>query len=105
MVFFFNGSSSSFRAQASYSVPQSFFTERKTPWMSDQHVARPLSKHRTTQTQNKCIDTSNIHALSGIRTHDPSDRASEDSSCLRPSAYCDRQTMVYNTQHYCVFGL
>jgi hypothetical protein len=34
--------------------------------------------------QNKRIHTPNIHALSGIRTHDPSVRASEDSSCLRP---------------------
>jgi hypothetical protein len=31
-----------------------------------------------------------IHALSGIRTKDPSDRASEDSSCLRPRGHCDR---------------
>jgi hypothetical protein len=31
-----------------------------------------------------------IHALSGIRTHDPSVRAGEDSSCLRPRCHCDR---------------
>jgi hypothetical protein len=31
-----------------------------------------------------------IHALSGIRTHDPSVRESEDSSCLRPRGHCDR---------------
>jgi hypothetical protein len=36
--------------------------------------------HRTTQIQNKRTD---IHALSGNGTHDPSVRASEDSSCLR----------------------
>jgi hypothetical protein len=41
--------------------------------------------------QNKRIHTPNIHALSGIRTHDPSVRASEDSSCLRQRGYCDRQ--------------
>jgi hypothetical protein len=29
--------------------------------------------------------------LSGIRTRDPSVRASENSSCLRPHGYCDRQ--------------
>jgi hypothetical protein len=29
------------------------FTDGGTPWMSDQLVARPLPKHRTTQTQNK----------------------------------------------------
>jgi hypothetical protein len=32
-----------------------------------------------------------IHALSGIRTHDSSVRASEESSCLRPRGHCDRQ--------------
>jgi hypothetical protein len=31
-----------------------------------------------------------MHALSGIRTHDPSVRVSEDSSCLRRRGYCDR---------------
>jgi hypothetical protein len=30
-----------------------FFTDGRTPWTSDQPVARPLPKHRTTQTQNK----------------------------------------------------
>jgi hypothetical protein len=67
-----------------------FFTHSKIPWTSDQPVARPLPKHRTTQTQNKRINTPNIHALSGMRTHDPSVRASEDSLCLRPRGHCDR---------------
>jgi hypothetical protein len=31
-----------------------------------------------------------VHALSGIRTHDPSVRVSEDSSCLRPCGHCGR---------------
>jgi hypothetical protein len=43
------------------------FTDRRTPWTSDQPVARPLPKHRTTQTQNKRIHTKHIHALSGIQ--------------------------------------
>jgi hypothetical protein len=64
-----------------------FFSDGKTPWTSDQFVARPLPKHRTTQPQNKRTD---IHALSGIRTHNPSVRASEDSSCLRPRGHRDR---------------
>jgi hypothetical protein len=38
---------------------------------------------------------SNIHALSGIQTHDHSVRASEDSSCLRPLAYRDRLLKGY----------
>jgi hypothetical protein len=71
-----------------------FFTDGRTSWTSDQPVARPLSKHRTTQTQNKRIHTSNIHDLSGIRTHDSSVLASEDSSSLRPRGYCDRLQMI-----------
>jgi hypothetical protein len=47
-----------------------FFTDGRTPWTSYQPVARRLRKHRTTQTQNKGIHTPDIHALSGIRTHD-----------------------------------
>jgi hypothetical protein len=66
------------------------FTDGRTPWISDQLVARPLPKHRTTQTQNKHIHTPNIHALCGIQTHNPSFRASEDSSCLRLLGCCDR---------------
>jgi hypothetical protein len=31
-----------------------------------------------------------IHALNGIRTHDPSVRAGEDGSCRRPRGHCDR---------------
>jgi hypothetical protein len=40
------------------------------------------------------IDSQNtdIHALSGIRTHDRSVRANEDSSCLRSRRNCDRPT-------------
>jgi hypothetical protein len=58
--------------------------------MSDQFIAMPLPKHRTIQTQNKHIHKPNIHALCGIRTHNPSFRASEDSTCLRPLGYRDR---------------
>jgi hypothetical protein len=31
-----------------------------------------------------------IHALSVIRTHDASERAGEDGSCLRPRGHCGR---------------
>jgi hypothetical protein len=59
------------------------FTIGRAPWTCDQPVARPLLKHRTAQTQNKHIYyTLNIHALSGIRTHDHSVRASEDRQYL-----------------------
>jgi hypothetical protein len=65
-----------------------FYTDGRTPWTSDQPVARPLPTHRTTQIQNKRTHT-DIHPLSGIRTHNPSVRASEDSSCLRPYGHRD----------------
>jgi hypothetical protein len=38
--------------------------------------------------------TPNIHALSGIRIHDPGFRASEDSTCLRPLGYRDRRLII-----------
>jgi hypothetical protein len=69
------------------------FTDGRTPWTSDHLVARPLPKHRTTQTQNKHIHIPNIHALCGIRTHDPGFRASEDSTCLRLFGYSDRRNV------------
>jgi hypothetical protein len=55
----------------------------RTPWSSDQFVVRPLPTHRTAQIQNKRIHTPNIHALSGIRTHDRGVRMSQDIPCLR----------------------
>jgi hypothetical protein len=70
--------------------------------MSDQPVAKPISKQRTTQTQNKRIHTPNIHILSGIRTHDPSVRASEDGTCLRPRSYwtgCVLRLRTANEMH------
>jgi hypothetical protein len=62
-----------------------FYTDGRTPWTGDQPVARPLPAH----TINSYTD---IHASSGIRTHDPSVRAGGDVSCLRPRGHCDRPT-------------
>jgi hypothetical protein len=54
----------------------------RTPWPGDRQVAE---QHKL---RIKHID---IHASSGIRTHDPSVRAGEDCSCLRPRGHYDRQ--------------
>jgi Mn2+/Fe2+ NRAMP family transporter len=54
------------------------------------------------QHKHKISPHTNIHALSGIRTHDPSVRASEESSCLRTRGYCDR--LLY-TSHCNLFTL
>jgi hypothetical protein len=59
------------------------------------HLGRGISPSQgrlPTQTQNKRVD---IHSFSGIRTHDPSARAGEDSSCLRPRGHCDRRAYSY----------
>jgi hypothetical protein len=76
-------------ALACFQFPD-LFTIGRTPWTSDQLVARPLPKHRTSQTQNKHIYTPTINAQSGIFTHDHNVRASEDSSCLRLLGFRDR---------------
>jgi hypothetical protein len=65
------------------------YTDGRSPWTGDQLVARPLPKHRTTQTQNKRIHTPNIRALCGIRIHDPGFRVSEECTCLWPLGYRD----------------
>jgi hypothetical protein len=83
-------------ALASFQFPDQF-TIGRTLWTSDRPVARPLPKYRTTQTQNTHIYKPNIDALSGIRTIDHSVQASEDSSCVRPLGYRDRQLRDYTS--------
>jgi hypothetical protein len=56
------------------------------PWSGYQLVTRPLSTYNTAQTH---ID---IHDSSGIRNHDLSVRAGEDSSCLTPRGHCNRRS-------------
>jgi energy-coupling factor transporter transmembrane protein EcfT len=55
-----------------------YCTVGRTPWTGHRPDARPLPTHRKTRTH--------IHASSGIRTHDPSVLAVEDSTCLNRSA-------------------
>jgi hypothetical protein len=61
-------------------------TVGRTPWPRDQPVARLLP----TQAKYKHRINADIHALSWIRTQDPSVPEGEDSSCLRPRGHCDR---------------
>jgi hypothetical protein len=66
-----------------------FYTVGRTPWASDQLVARPLPTHRTTQTQNK-----RIHRHSCLQWD-----SNPRSQCLIggrqsmfiPRGHCDRQ--------------
>jgi hypothetical protein len=68
------------------------YTVGKTPWTggSARHKAATCT-HDSTDTEKTHTD---IHASGGIRTHDPSVWAGEDSSCLRPSGHCDRHIVV-----------
>jgi hypothetical protein len=67
------------------------YTVGRTPWTGDEPVARPLPTHRKTQTLNKrTLTSADIRASSGIRAHDPSVSAREDSSCLRQRGHCNR---------------
>jgi hypothetical protein len=45
----------------------------------------------TGQHKHRINAYTDIHALSGIRTHDPSVRAIEDTICLRLRGHCDRR--------------
>jgi hypothetical protein len=66
------------------------YTVGRTPWTGDQPVARSLPTHTERHKHRINAHDRDIHTLSGIRTHDRSFRASEDSACLRPRGHCDR---------------
>jgi hypothetical protein len=66
-------------------------TVGRTLWTGDRPVARPLPTHRTQHRINS--HNTDTHALSGVRTHDPSVETSEDSSCLRPRRHSDRLSL------------
>jgi hypothetical protein len=79
-----------------------FYTHGRTPWTSDQPVARRLPTHRTKQTQNK---RTHKHPYFKWDSNSRSQRSSERNSlCLRPRGHCDRRRW-YITLKITVFGL
>jgi hypothetical protein len=70
-------------------------TVGRTPWVGDQLVERPLpvDKHIETHTHTRTL---NIHALGGIRTHDPGFKASEESVESITTVKIDRQFDLVN---------
>jgi uncharacterized protein YraI len=60
------------------------FTDGRTPWTSDHLVARPLPKHRTTQTQNKHTYQTSVPCVG----FEPTILASERAKTVR--GYRDR---------------
>jgi hypothetical protein len=76
------------------------YMDGRTPWTSDQPVARLLPTHK-----HRINAHTDIHGLSGIRTHDPSFWASEESLCLRPRGTCNRQLIKYRDKFTSVYLL
>jgi hypothetical protein len=70
-----------------------FFTVGRTPWTSDQPIARPLPTHRTTQTQNNCTHT---HPCLKWDSNPRSQCSRERREFrLRPRGHCDRPCYLH----------
>jgi hypothetical protein len=88
-VLFFYGSTALCWDLAAFSVSWSY---TQLVGLFGLGIRRSQGLYLHTEQHKHRINThnTNIHASSGILTHDPSVRASEESSCLRPRGYCDR---------------
>jgi hypothetical protein len=68
-----------------------------TPWTSDQPVARPLPKHRTTQAEQTHIHTqthTHTHTKHPCLDWDSNPWFQRPSERLRPRGYCDRHQLI-----------
>jgi hypothetical protein len=92
-VFFF---SSSLLPLWSRGLISQFLDHSQTAGLLERVISSSQGLYLNTE---KRAHTSNIHALSGIRTHDPGLRASEDSTCLRQLGYRDRQSLAYKIEN------
>jgi hypothetical protein len=80
----------------SISIRFFFLNHRQSLGLLGRVISSSEGLSTCTQTQkNAHTQTLNIHALTGIRTYDRGFRASEDSTCLRPLSYRDRQYCYY----------
>jgi hypothetical protein len=79
------------RASVKRFVSLQFLNLRQSVGLLGRGISPSQSRYLT-QTEYTKTD---IHALSGIQTYDPSVRASEDISCLRPRGHCDRPSVNY----------
>jgi hypothetical protein len=86
--------------RADFSVSWSFL---QTVGLLGRVISSSQGLYLTTgQHKHRKKHTSNIHALSGIRTQDPGFGASEDSTCLRPLGYRDRQDTTLGYRFPCL---
>jgi hypothetical protein len=56
---------------------------------------RKAANYTRNNTNRINAHNTDIHALNSIRIHDPSVRASEESSCIRPRGHSDRHYFIY----------
>jgi hypothetical protein len=70
----------------------SFFISTQLVGLLGRGISPPQGLYLHTEQHEHRINAhnTNIHALSGIQTHDPILRESEDISCLRPRDQCDQ---------------
>jgi hypothetical protein len=61
-------------------------------------LGRVISSSQGGQHKHRINAHTDIHTLSGIRMHDPSVPANEDSLCLRQRGYCDRLRLFYSEE-------
>jgi hypothetical protein len=79
------------------------YTVGRTPWAEDEPVARPLPN--TEHKHRKRVHNIDIHAVCGIRTHDPSVRVSERNSCHCDGRYEAKTLPIIKSHDMKTYGL
>jgi hypothetical protein len=89
LIFYYYGSTAICWVLAAFSVSWSY---TQSVELLGRGISPPQGVYVHIKRHKQRINAHNtdIYALSGIRTHDPSVRVSENSSCLRPRGHCDR---------------
>jgi hypothetical protein len=85
---FINGCTTLYWGPVLFQFRNVFYTDGKTPWTGDQPVARPLPTQNNTK--HRINVYTDIHTSNGIRTHDPSVRAT-----AQPLSWSDYSTHVW----------
>jgi hypothetical protein len=100
-LFSFNNGSTALCWFIVFSSVMFIYRDGKTPWTS---ALPSQGRHLHTGQHKQRINAhTDIHTLSGIRTHNPSVRVSEDTSCFRLSGQRDRQLYNYKTENMIKF--
>jgi hypothetical protein len=84
------------RASVKFFVSLQFLNLRQS---ADSLDGGSVHRKRATYTEHKHRINADTHALSGIRAHDPSVRADEGSSSLKPRGHCDRPLPAWESQN------